>query len=149
MHRQFFFGEHRLLNAFKEVGPNVKEWAADVNDHYLTGPWERKDPIQIATGPLMAGASALFEGTDQIWSGMVDQKLERPHGMLGRFRRDTRLFLKNVFTLHPLRAIGDGFRLVLADPILDGGDLLGGFRNDEVSRAQMKARGEVHHALAA
>lgn len=143
-------GERHLIGLFQNVGDNMKTWWNDTSDTYVTGPWKEKDPIKMGLGPVMAVGSTVLEATDQLWAGIVDQKLERPDGgILPRIRRDTRLLFKNIFTLHPLRAIGDGFRLVTSDPFLDGGDLIGGFRHGGIGHMRMTTHDDVERVMAA
>lgn len=121
-------GESRCIHWFKEVGPNLRDYGRDLSQEYVTGPYKRHDTIQKITGPVMAAASAILEGPDQIIAGAVDKKLEPPHGVLGRMRRDSGEFLKDAVTLHPIRALTDVFRLATSDLLLDAGDLVGGHR---------------------
>ena len=141
--------EHRLIALFKTFGENMKEYGHDLNDQYISGPYNRRDPIQKGLGPVMAAGSVILEGTDQLWAGVVDQKLEKPTGIAGRLRRDTKLLLNDVVTLHPLRAVGDVFRIGLADIPLDIGDTIGGFRLNERSRMQQAMAKETSYDMAA
>lgn len=127
-HKTSISAESRLLCWFKEVGSNLKTYGSDLGQEYITGPYQKNDVIQKITGPVMAAASVILEGTDQIVAGVVDQKLEPSNGILGRMRRDGKEFLKDVVTLHPIRAIADGFRLATSDLLLDIGDIVGGHR---------------------
>lgn len=130
------FGELRLVYWMKEVGPNLRTYGKDLGKEYFTDPYTRKDAIGMVTGPVMAAASVLLEGTDQIFAGIVDQKLTPPSGPLGRMRRDGKEFLKDVVTLHPIRALADGFRLATSDLLLDAGDLAGGHHQKLQSYSQ-------------
>ncbi len=125
------FGEERLLSLFKPLGENVKTWGGDTKENYLTGPWKRGDNIQKITGPVAAAAATLFELPDYLYAGVVDQNVKPASGIAGRVRRDTGLLLKDIVTLHPLRAGGDAFRLVFNDVPMDSIDLIGGFRRNE------------------
>ncbi|UPA22339.1 hypothetical protein K8942_04800 [Candidatus Peribacteria bacterium] len=127
-YKAFLSGEARCIHLFKEVGSNLKTYGKDLGQEYITGPYQKHDAIQMITGPVMAAASVILEGTDQIVAGVLDQKLEPSNGTLGRMRRDGKEFLKDVVTLHPIRAIADGFRLVTSDLLLDVGDAVGGHR---------------------
>lgn len=125
--------EQRLILLFKTLGENMKTYGNDLQENYITGPYHRRDVIQKGLGPVMAAGSIILEGPDQVWAGIVDQKLERPSGIAGRTRRDLKLLLKNVATVHPLRAFGDVFRLGFSDLPLDAGDAIGGFHSSENS----------------
>jgi hypothetical protein len=133
MHQRFAIrsGEQRLVGLMQTMGENVQIYGHSLNDKYISGPWKRGDTIQKVTGPVAAGVSALLEGTDVLWSGLVDQKLEQPSGLLGRMTRDTKAFVRGVVMLHPLRAAGDAWRGLTSSPILDGIDALGGFHQTD------------------
>lgn len=106
----------------------IKEYASDVGETYLSGPCRGRDNLQKITGPIMAGASALLEGPDQLYAGAVGQEYQRPTGIGGRIRRDIGALLGDIVRLRPLRALGDAWRLATSDVILDAGDAIGGFR---------------------
>ncbi len=118
-------GESRLAYWFQELGPNLKTYGSDLGQEYLAG-FKKGDPIQMITGPVMAAASILLEGPDQLIAGVVDKKLEPPRGALGRIRRDTGALIKDVLTLHPFKAAADAFRLP-GSALLDAGDTIGRF----------------------
>lgn len=119
-------GERRLLSLMKEVGPNLKEYGKDVIwEKYLRDPWRRGDNIAKITGPVMATASAILEGTDQIWAGIVDQKLENPTGTLGRLQRTGREMVGNIKEKEPIKFIVNAVRTPV-EGILDVGDAIFG-----------------------
>jgi hypothetical protein len=120
------FKESRLTFWFQEVGSNVKTYGSDLGQEYITGPYKKNDAIQMITGPVMAAASVILEGTDQIVAGVVDTKLEPPSGALGRMRRDGKELLTDIVRLRPIKAITDVFRLATSDLLLDVGDIAGG-----------------------
>ncbi len=115
------------------MGPNVKEYWNDLKTEY-GGAIKDGDPLQKGLGVVGGAASAVLEGTDVLWSGLVDEKYERPEGFIGRTRRDAAALLKNAVTLHPLRTLGNGWRLLTSDIPMDTIDLVGGF-HQETSRA--------------
>ncbi len=127
MNKTVTFGEARMIFWFKEVGSNLKTYGSDLGQEYITGPYKKHDPIQMITGPVMAAASVILEGPDQLIAGALDIKLEPSHGTLGRIYRDTRSLVKNIFTLHPARAVADAFRLP-GSAFLDIGDAAGAHR---------------------
>lgn len=122
------FSEQRRIFLFKTFGENMKEYGKDLKT-YISEPYKNGDPIQMVTGPVMAAASLILEGPDVAYAGIVDQSLQSPEGTFGRITRDTRSLANNVFTLHPLKALGDASRLVFSDIPLTIGDAVGGFRN--------------------
>lgn len=146
---RMFLAERRPVFLFRTFGENLKSYGKDLDKQYLSGPYDRKDPIQKGLGPVMAAGSLILEGTDQLWAGVVDQRLDVPTGIAGRTRRDIKLLLKDIVTLHPLRAIGDGFRLAFADVPLDIGDTVGGFRLNDRHRMDSAMTKEPLHATAA
>ncbi len=118
--------EHRLIAAMETMGNNLKEYGRDLREEYLEAIGS-DDPLQKVMGGVGAAASVVLEGTDVLWSGLVDEQYARPSGIVGRTRRDAGLLLKNVVTLHPLRALGNGWRLLTSDLPLDAIDVVGGF----------------------
>lgn len=141
--------ENRLL-AEKEAGfwQNFRSYTDDLGETYISDSVTERDPIKMATGVVMLPASLILEGTDQIYAALVGQKYQKPSGPAGRIVRDTKLLAKDVFTGHPLRAIGDAFRVVTADWILDAGDLLGGHHMHEGIRSNaLQTRGRIAGTL--
>ncbi len=131
--------EHRLLSFFREMGPNVKEYWNDVKKEY-GGAIKNGDALQKGLGVVGGASSLFFEGTDQLWAGLVDKKVEPPQGPAGRIVRDTKEFLNDVVTLHPLRAASDVFRGISGIP-MDAIDLVGGFHQgyNHATRSQVQA----------
>lgn len=107
---------------------HMGDYGRDLGNTYFSNPFKKKDSIAMITGPVMAAASLLLEGTDQMYSAVVGPEYEAPHGIGGRTRRDVKALLKDVVTLHPLRAAGDAWRAITSSWILDTGDALGGHR---------------------
>lgn len=104
----------------------MKEYGKDVGSTYIASGFKEKDPFKVVTGAVMAPLSLILEGPDQLYDGALGRAYESPTGIAGRTRRDIKLLLKDVFTLHPLRALGDAWRLATSDLILDAGDAIGG-----------------------
>lgn len=119
---RYGIAESRLLKKFME---EMKSYGNELNDRYLSA-WKEKDNLKKVTGTALAGLSAALEGPDRAWGALMGQNLKTPNGILGRTRRDAGELLKNVVTLHPLRAMGDAWRLVTSSPILDTADAFGG-----------------------
>lgn len=142
-------GEMRLLHE-KEMGiwDHLREYGDDLGKTYVTDGLTKKDPIKIATGAVLFPASLLLEGPDQIYAALVKQPYEAPRGIAGRITRDTKLFVQDLFTGHPLRAVGDAFRVATADWILDTGDLLGGHHMDkDMRQTTMETRQQASASL--
>lgn len=119
-------------------GEHMGEYGKDIWSTYVTAGVKEKDPIKMATGVVMTPLSLLLEGPDHLYAGLVGQKYEAPTGIAGRIRRDAGMLLKDVVTLHPLKALGDAWRLGTSDWILDVGDGIGRHTRDR-----------AHYALAA
>jgi hypothetical protein len=136
----FSLRESRLI-ALREssFGDHMKDYGHDLKDTYISG---RKGTFDRVAGAAMIPVSAILEGPDQIFDGILGRKYEAPAGVAGRTRRDIKLLFKDVFTLHPIRAAADAWKLATSDLILDSGDLVTGSRIN-------KTRSSVSHALAA
>jgi hypothetical protein len=117
--------EHRLLQRMGTFGEHMKDYGKDIGS-YVTAGFKEKDPIKAVTGAVMAPLSVLLEGPDQTYDAFLGREYQRPEGIAGRTRRDVKLLLKDIVTLHPLLALGDAWRLGTSDWILDAGDALGG-----------------------
>ncbi len=125
--------ERRMIRLFKTFGPNLKEYGRDLMDTYVAGPVKSKDPVQMVMGTVGGAMSVVLEGTDAVWSGIVDEPLERPEGLVGRTRRDLKLLLQNNI-VHPIRSIGNIWRLLTSDIPMDFIDTVGGFHQGYRSR---------------
>lgn len=123
---------------FKDVGSNYGQYGSFLGDYAREG---TQSGWKAVGAPIMMIVSALSEGLDPLIAGAIDQPLDMPEGVFGRTRRDAGKLLKDVVTLHPIRAAADAFRLVSTNVLLDGGDALFGFH-------QARTRSEVQHALA-
>jgi hypothetical protein len=115
--------EHRTIGFMEEI----QSYGRDLKNTYLDA-WKGNDTLAKVTGAGMAGLSAVLEGPDRLYAAAVGQRLENPNGILGRTRRDIGQLLQNVVTLHPLRALGDAWRLGTSDLLLDGADAITGHR---------------------
>lgn len=115
------FGERRLI--YREG------YLADTWGTYIEKPWTEGGTYEKVTGPVAATISLIAEGIDQGVSRVIGQPYEAPQGPMGRTIRDTRLFVQDLVTLHPLRAARDAFSVVTSDWIADGADLIGGHTN--------------------
>ena len=109
-----------------KVGTNLKNDGNDLGETYFKEPWENKDPIGIATGPVVAVASVVFESIDQVLAGIADQEIEPPSGPLGRLQRDTKELAKNIVTIRPVKTVVTGLRFG-GSAVMDALDLAGGF----------------------
>lgn len=117
--------ERRLIRLKEGFGNHMADYGRDLGGTYFKS---KKGILDRAGSAAMAGLSVIFEGTDQLYDALMGREYVAPKGLLGRIQRDTWLLLKDVFTLHPLRAAGDIWRLATSDLILDGGDLITGNR---------------------
>jgi hypothetical protein len=127
--------EQRLIHLFKEVGPNLRTLGEDIKSTYITGPLQKKDPIQIGMAAPLVIASAIADGFDAAYAGIADQKIDAPDGGLGgRTRRDLKEIMKNHIR-HPIHTLLSGLRLI-SDIPMDTLDIVGGFRHGARSRMQ-------------
>ncbi len=134
--------EQRLIALFDEMGPNVKKYWGDVKENYGNA-IKSEDNFQKAMGVVGGAASVVLEGTDVLWSGMADEPYVRPKGIAGRIRRDTKALLGNLnpIDFHPIKAVGNGWRLLTSDIPMDTIDIVGGFHQDSgtATRSQVQA----------
>lgn len=118
-----FFGERRTISLFKEVGNNFNEWKDDGIDRYIKTPWQKGGSnYERVMGGVGAVVSTVNELPDYLLGGIVDKKVTAERFNTGR---DVRELLKDVVTLHPLRALTDVIRLP-GDIVRDGVVLAGG-----------------------
>lgn len=119
------FSEARLIKRESGFGEHMMDYGRDIRDTYLSN---KKGILDTTLGAVMTAASVIAEGPDQAYDAILGREYHRPSGIAGRTRRDIGLLLKDVVTLHPLRALGDAWRIATSDLILDGGDALTGNR---------------------
>ncbi len=133
-----------------KVGENYRAYGENLGSYFTEG-WKEKDPIKLAAAPFMAVGSVLGEGLEPLAAGVVDQKLERPQGVIGRTKRDLAALAKDIVTLHPLRAVRDAFSLVTSDVPLDVAELVIGYHQGGTrSRAQKTLHNtETQYSLSA
>ena len=133
-------GETRMIALRREgesgFWEHMQDYGRDIGNTYISQGIGEKDPVKTVTGAFMLPLSVLLEGPDQVWSGITGQRYEAPRGLIGRTRRDMGLLLQDIFTLHPLRAAGDVWRMATSDWILDTGDVIGNHQHG--TRNQMK-----------
>ena len=126
------FGERRTISLFKEVGSNFKEWKDDGMDRYIKTPWQKGGSnYERVMGVVGAGVSTITELPDYLLGGIVDKKVTAERFNTGR---DVRELLKDVVTLHPLRALTDLIRLP-GDLVRDSVVLAGGLHGSKNSQA--------------
>jgi hypothetical protein len=141
--------ERRLIALMDTMGDNLREYGRDWSQTYIVEPWKSNDPVQVIIGGVGAAASAVLEGTDVLWSGLVDEKYEPPDGMAGRITRDVRLLVTNIGTFHPLRAVGNLWRLATSDIPLTFIDVAGGFHeSSSATRSQIHSLTEYPRVFA-
>jgi len=111
--------EERLLHLFQEVMPNIKTWYGSGKEKYIDRPIDQGNYVKVGLGTGGVVLSAVTEFPDYVISGVIDQKLEPPVGVLGRTRRDIGVLLKDVVTLRPIRVVADASRLAFTDIPMD------------------------------
>lgn len=121
--------EARLIHRESKIGENVGTWFNDWKDHYVVGPFEKGDVIQIIAAPFAAAASAVLEGPDQIIDGAFGVEIAAPEGIMGRTRNALGETLNDAVHLRPIKTFLNGIRTVTTALPMDTIDVLGGFRN--------------------
>ncbi len=124
-------------------GDHMKEYGRDVRDTYFTG---KEGIVDQTLGAVGAVANVALKGTDQLYKGIVGQRYNSPHGIAGHTIADTKSLIKNVFTLHPLRALGDASSLVFSDVPMDAVNLLTG---NGLNNGRHSTRSAIDKTLAA
>lgn len=141
--RMASIGERRLVHWFKEVGPNLGTLGGQIKETFQEAAQD-KDPIKLAMAPISAAARVWFQGLDYVASGIVDRKVEATSG--SETAQDAGQVLKDVVTLHPLRAIVGVLKLP-GDIGMDIIQAVGGFRGK--AKAALAASSEAHLSQAA
>jgi len=109
------FAESRPVFWFKEVGPNLTTWGKDLK-RYVDQPYKEGNPLKAGLGAVMIVSEGVLRSLDMVFAGIVDQKKEAPSGFMGRTTQAGGQLLKNVVTLHPLRAAGNASELIFSFP---------------------------------
>lgn len=119
--------ENRLIFRQREssFGEHMKEFGKDLWDTNIAG---KRGVFDRISGGVMAAVSTVLEGPDHVYDAALGREYIEPKGIAGRIMRDTGLLAKDIFTLHPLRALGDAWKLLTSDWILDAGDAITGNR---------------------
>lgn len=113
--------ESRLTFWFKEVGPNMKNWAGDAFRTYVGQGIEERNIVKIIAGVPMLIASVLAEASDYGFAGIADEPMEATNSRIGR---DVDKIKQN-HVRHPIRTVLSGTRLITSVPMDIGDDIFG------------------------
>ncbi len=106
--------ESRLTFWFKEVGPNVRTLGerikADTKEAFT-----EKDPIKLALLPIVEATRVIVDGPNALFGGVIDAKLE--YGSDYRTIAEAGATVKNLATLHPLRALNHAWNTLTVWPL--------------------------------
>lgn len=120
----FSLKESRLLYERESTfGDHMKAYGQDLKETYIE---DKADLVDRTLGIVGAAANVVLKGPDQLYKGIVGQPYNIPHGIAGHTITDTKSLIKNVFTLHPLRALGDASSLIFSDIPMDAVNLVTG-----------------------
>ncbi len=132
LRKRAIFGESRLLaksnGIGSEIGPNIKTYSHDLWNTYFVDPYHSGDTIEQISGPFVAAASVLLEGTDVLVAGVAGKHLVPPSGPMGRTVRDFKELGSDIIHVHPIHALTDVFRIATTDLLLDIPELATGHR---------------------
>ncbi len=125
-----------------EFSGHMKEYGRDVKTTYIDG---KKGVVDMTLGAVGAAANLVLKGPDQLYKAAVGQEYNAPHGIAGHTIADTKSLIKNVFTLHPLRALGDASSLIFSDIPMDAINLV---TNNGLNHSTRSTRAAIDKTLA-
>ncbi len=134
---------HLLYERESSFSDHMGAYVEDVKGTYFRG---KKGVVDRTLGAIGGLANVGLKGPDQVFKGIVGQSYNSPHGIAGHTRADTLSLIKNVFTGHPIRALGDASSLIFSDVPMDAINLVTG---NGLNHSTHSTRAAVGKTLAA
>lgn len=135
---------------------DIRQLGRDIRDYHLRG----DDPLATVGAPIMTAAAGITKfGNAIVGQFSSEEAVPLEEGGLAYTTRDVRSAtrnalgtLKNIITLHPVRAVGsaaktvfDAVDIVTVDPLLDLGNGLFGHQYKKTRSSLNKLMAAPHH----